>query len=102
MADQTHGYCTRCDRQVEVEHRVAYSTRRWVKYYLYMPIVLVPAFPFLAFDYVVALPICMLYMLGIGPVLMLVRDPALCCECGALVDEHARPALATSTTPSRP
>lgn len=101
MADQTSGYCTRCDRAVEVEHRYSHRTRKWVRLYLAMPLVLLPFFPILAADYVLALPMCMLYMLGIGPVLVIVRDPALCCECGALVGKDS-PVPAATPTPSTP
>jgi hypothetical protein len=100
MAEHTYGFCTRCDREVEVEHRHPLALRRKVKLYLYMPIILVPAFPFIAWDYVIALPIFMLYMMGIGPVLMIVRDPGVCCECGALVANEHRRALASAPTPS--
>lgn len=93
MDATTYAWCSRCDEQVEVERRHSPKTRRWVRAYLYMPIILVPAFPFLAWDYVIALPILMLYMLGIGPVLLIVREPGVCCQCGALVANEARRAL---------
>jgi hypothetical protein len=96
MAEQTHGYCTRCERTVDVEHKHSHATRRWLRLYLYMPLLLLPAFPILAADYIVALPTCMLYMLGIGPVLMIVREPGLCCECGAMV---AKGGAAAASTP---
>lgn len=62
--------------------------------YLFMPIILLPMFPFIAWDYVIALPIFMLYMMGIGPVLLIVREPGVCCECGALVIKEQRHAKA--------
>jgi hypothetical protein len=102
MAEHTHGFCSRCDREVEVEHRHPYSFRRKVRLYLYMPIILVPMFPFIAWDYVVALPIFMLYMMGIGPVLMIVRDPGVCVECGALVQNERSGALVSAASPSTP
>lgn len=102
MADHTYGFCTRCDREVEVEHRHPLARRRKVKLYLYMPIILVPAFPFIAWDYIIALPVFMLYMLGIGPALMVVRDPGVCCECGALVSNEHRRAHASAPSPSTP
>jgi hypothetical protein len=96
MADQT-----RCDRAVEVEYRYARATRKWVRLYLLMPLVLLPFFPILAADYILALPMCMLYMLGIGPVLVIARDPALCCECGALVGKDQPVPLPVPTPSSR-
>lgn len=97
MSEQTHGYCARCECDVEVERHHPLSLRRKLKLYLYAPVILVPVFPFIAFDYVFALPIFMLYMLGIGPVLVIVREPAVCCACGALVANNARTIVATST-----
>ncbi len=58
--------------------------------YLCFPIAMIPAFPFLAADYVVSLPIMMVYMLGIGPVLGIVREPPTCSTCGALVGTGVR------------
>lgn len=93
MDASTTGWCARCDRHVEVERKHSHATRRRVRLYLFMPIILVPMFPFIAWDYVIALPIFMLYMLGIGPVLLIVREPGVCCECGALVAKEAPRAL---------
>jgi hypothetical protein len=93
MDESTTGWCARCDQQVEVERKYSPQTRRRVRLYLFMPLILVPMFPFIAWDYVIALPIFMLYMLGIGPVLLIVREPGVCSECGALVGKEAPRAL---------
>lgn len=50
-----------------------------------MPIVLVPLFPFIAWDYVFFLPMFMLYVVGMGPALSIVKDPATCSVCGAYI-----------------
>lgn len=102
MSDQTHGYCARCNHQVEVEHRYSHSVRRKLKLYLYLPVLFVPFFPFLASDYIVALPTMMLYMIGIGPVLTIVRDPGVCGDCGALVEHETPGVLPSVPTPSTP
>lgn len=102
MSDHTHGYCARCERDVEVEHRYPQKLRSRLRLYLYLPLLLVPFFPFLASDYVVALPMLMLYMLGIGPVLRIVREPGECRECGAMVEGERKGVLQPAPTPSTP
>ena len=86
MPERTHMHCARCDREVEVAYHHPRRLRRGLRAYFFLPLALLPAFPILASDYVVALPMCMLYMLGIGPVLVIVRDPPVCARCGALLD----------------
>ncbi len=85
MAEQSHMHCQRCGCDVEVVHKHSRRLRRALRVYFLLPLALVPAFPVLASDYVVALPMCMLYMLGIGPALVIVKDPPLCARCGALL-----------------
>lgn len=102
MAEHLHGYCSRCESEVCVEHRYTKTVRSRLKLYLYLPVVFVPFFPFLASDYVVALPMLMLYMIGIGPVLTIVRDPGVCSECGALVEREVEGVLPSAPTPSTP
>jgi hypothetical protein len=63
-----------------------------------MPIILVPLFPFAASDYVVALPTLMLYMLGLGPVFAIIKDPPACSICDAIVAPGVGPA---KTDPQR-
>jgi hypothetical protein len=85
MARSTRRHCLRCARDVELEYQHSAAARRWWRVYLAVPILLLPAVPFLAGDYVVSLPLMMAYMLGIGPVLDIVRDRPLCATCGALI-----------------
>jgi hypothetical protein len=92
MTEPTHLHCVRCHDEVEVEYRHPRRLRRALRAYFFMPLLLVPAFPILASDYFVALPMCMLYMLGIGPALVIVRDPPVCARCGALLDPRRIPA----------
>lgn len=89
MSEPVH-FCERCGRDVEVEHRYSRRVRRALRGYFFLPLALLPAFPVLASDYVVALPMCMLYMLGIGPALVIVRDPPACVNCGALTQAAVR------------
>ncbi len=56
-----------------------------------IPIPIIPILPMMASDYVVSLPLLMLYMLGIGPVLAIIRDPPTCWECGAIVKALPQP-----------
>ena len=91
MSGSARPRCPRCDREVEVQYEYSAAARRWWKIYLCVPLVLLPAFPFLAADYVFSLPLMMAYMLGIGPALAIVREPATCVECDALIPAAARP-----------
>ena len=61
------------------------KARRWAKAYLFIPIPFIPVMPIMMSDYVVMLPLAMWYMLGIGPVLAIVKDKPVCQECGAFV-----------------
>lgn len=85
MSEPSHGHCLRCDCTVAIEHQHSPRLRRALKAYFYLPIALVPLFPFLAWDYVVSLPVMLLYVMGMGPALSIVRDPATCSECGAFM-----------------
>ena len=76
--------CARCDREVEAEYRYP-RMRHVAKVYMTFPLFMLPAFPFLAGDYVVSLPTMMVWALGTGPVLAIIKDPPTCRECGAFV-----------------
>lgn len=78
-------HCLRCARDVAVEYEHSATRRRWWKAYFLIPIFLIPAAPFLAGDFAVSLPLMMAYMLGMGPVLAIVREKPTCAECGALI-----------------
>ncbi|MDC0723693.1 hypothetical protein [Nannocystis bainbridge] len=78
-------HCTRCERDVAVEYQNSATARRWWRLYFLIPIFLLPASPMLASDFVVCLPLMMSYMVGMGPVLAIVREVPTCAECGALI-----------------
>ena len=81
----------RCEREVEVAYQYSPTLRRWLKAYLYVPaVLLLPMLPFVAGDFAVSLPLMMVYMLGIGPALTIVKDPPTCVDCGALIPALAR------------
>ncbi|MCY1004240.1 hypothetical protein OV079_01375 [Nannocystis pusilla] len=64
---------------------------------------MLPASPFLASDYVICLPLMMSYMVGMGPVLSIVREVPACAECGALIlAEEQGPAAARTRAPCVP
>jgi len=85
MVRSARKHCLRCEREVEVAYHHSPAVRRWWKIYFYVPILLLPALPFLAGDFAVSLPLMMAYMLGFGPALDIIRDPPLCATCGALI-----------------
>jgi hypothetical protein len=85
MADARCMHCTRCQRDVAVEYQNSAAMRRWWKLYFTVPVFLLPASPFLAADFAVCLPLMMAYMVGMGPVLAIVREQPTCVECGALI-----------------
>ncbi|MBX7083895.1 MAG: hypothetical protein K1X88_32090 [Nannocystaceae bacterium] len=80
-------HCERCSRETVgvYEHPRA---RRLARGYLLLPLPFLPFLPIIGADYAVMLPLLMAYMLGIGPVLALIQQPASCEHCGANV---ARP-----------
>lgn len=78
------GYCERCNATVETEYERP-SQRRWAHGYLLIIIPLIPLFPFIASDYVVCIPLTMIYMMGLGPVLGIIKQRPTCCECGAYI-----------------
>ena len=80
-----HAHCSRCDRTVHADYEHP-RARKWAKVYFLLPIPFVPLLPIMMSDYAVMLPMLMVYMLGLGPVHRLLRDPALCDDCGAIVE----------------
>ena len=85
----SHGPCARCKREVALEYRYPRG-RKWAKAYLLIPVPFIPVLPIMASDYVVMLPLLMWYLLGIGPVLAIVKDKPVCRECGAFVSLPGR------------
>lgn len=79
-----NAHCERCDEVVEGVYR--HPKLRLVAWgYLLIAIPIIPILPFMASDYVVSLPLLMFYMLGMGPVFAIIRDPAVCSDCGAFL-----------------
>ncbi len=85
-------HCARCQKDVEVEHDRP-GLRKVARFYTLLPILLLPLYPIAACDYVVCIPLMMLYMFGFGPVLAILREPPTCPECDAFVDVKSRAAV---------
>jgi hypothetical protein len=76
--------CGRCKAEVEGSYRHP-KLRRVAKFYGLVWIPIVPILPIMASDYVVSLPILMVYMLGFGPVYAIISQRPECDDCGAYV-----------------
>ena len=94
MRDQTHGHCERCEVQVEVAYDDA-ELRRWAKGYMCIGLPFIPLSPIIGADFAIMLPMAMVYLLGFGPALGIIREPPKCEECGAAVSPEASPAAAS-------
>jgi hypothetical protein len=82
-------HCQRCDHEVEGVY--THPRLRKVGYgYLLLIVPFIPLLPIIGADQVVMIPTLMLYMLGLGPVFAVIRDPPLCTECGALLPKPSR------------
>ena len=77
-------HCKRCKADVEASYKRP-KMRRLAKLYALIWIPIVPILPMMASDYVVSLPLLMVYMLGFGPVYALISENPECNECGAYV-----------------
>lgn len=85
-----HAYCERCGHEVEGVYRRP-THRKWAKFYFLLPIPFLPVIPMMASDFIICLPGIMVYLLGVGPVLGILRDPPHCGDCGAIA--RAQPAV---------
>jgi len=85
----THQFCLRCDHEVAVEYQHSAAQRRWWRLYFLVPVFLLPASPMLASDFAVCIPLMMAYMVGVGPVLAIIREQPTCGDCGALIFPRA-------------
>jgi hypothetical protein len=65
-----------------------------MKGYLMIPIALLPVYPFAASDFAVSIPLMMIYMMGIGRALSIVREAPTCTDCGALIPKKPSPSPA--------
>ena len=77
-------HCERCTHEVDASYRSP-KARRMARWYPMLIVPFLPVIPIIAADYVVMIPMLMVYMLGMGPVLAILRDPPLCDDCGAIV-----------------
>ncbi len=57
--------------------------------YCFLVVPFIPLLPIIASDFVVMLPALMVYMLGLGPVFAVIRDPPTCAECGGLLSRRS-------------
>ena len=96
-------FCERCDEMVEAAYDEP-RFRKWVKGYFCLGIPFIPAMPIIGSDMFVMIPLTLLYLLGFGPALGILREPPKCGVCGAAVshrpelpaaavDLHAPPAV---------
>jgi hypothetical protein len=86
-------HCERCEADVEAAYRNP-RTRRLARGYPLLIVPFIPVLPIIAADFAVMLPMLMIYMLGLGPVIGILRDPPLCNDCGAIVKALPKPARA--------
>ncbi|MCA9635931.1 MAG: hypothetical protein KC420_07880 [Myxococcales bacterium] len=82
-------YCSRCERETSASHNNP-GLRRWARIYFFLGMPFIPLIPIIGSDFAVMLPLTMVYLLGMGPALRVIREPASCDTCGADV-ERARP-----------
>lgn len=80
--------CERCQCEVEAAYDEP-ELRRWVKYYFWIGVPFIPLSPIIGADYVVMLPLTMIYILGFGPAWGILKEPPKCIECGAAVAHRA-------------
>jgi hypothetical protein len=81
----TRARCERCEIEVELEYDDP-RLRRLAKGYLFAWLPFLPVSPIIASDFAVMLPLTMLYLIGVGPALAIVREPGKCNECGAAIE----------------
>ncbi|MCA9706950.1 MAG: hypothetical protein KDK70_13940 [Myxococcales bacterium] len=87
------GQCARCDAEVEAVFQHP-RLRRVLRGYLLLPLPFVPVLPIIASDYVVMIPMLMVYMLGLGPVFAIIQEAPTCAGCGANLERPPRSAMA--------
>ena len=79
-------YCERCESQVDAAYDDP-ELRRWVKGYFLLGLPFIPLAPIIGSEFSVMLPMTMVYLIGFGPALGVLREPPKCCECGAVTDD---------------
>ncbi|MBV1858038.1 MAG: hypothetical protein KUG77_06470 [Nannocystaceae bacterium] len=81
---ETHR-CRRCEEDVQGEHEQP-KLRRLARLYFLLPIPFVPLLPIIASDFMVMIPLMMLYLLGAGAAFRFSSQKPTCPECGAFVE----------------
>lgn len=94
-------FCERCDTTVEASYRHP-KQRKLGVVYVSLLIPIIPVLPIAGADYVVSLPLLMGYLLGFGHIVSILREPALCDECGAYVPKPGTARPASTPAPSNP
>lgn len=79
-------HCQRCETEVSASYEHP-KLRRWVKGYFFLGVPFIPFIPIIGSEFIVMLPLTMLYLSGMGPALSVIRAPASCDECGADVEK---------------
>lgn len=77
--------CGRCAEDVEGEFEHP-KLRRWSRLYFLLPIPFIPLAPLIASDYIVMIPLSMLYMIGVGSALRFATEKPTCPSCGVFVE----------------
>lgn len=77
--------CRRCDEEVDGQHEQP-KLRRLARFYFLVPIPFVPLLPIIASDFMVMIPLTMLYLMGAGAALRFVTQKPTCPVCGAFVE----------------
>ena len=79
------GYCERCKEEVEAVYDDP-KLRKWIKGYFYIALPFIPLTPIIGFEFSVLLPMTMVYLIGLGPAIGILREPPKCCDCGAAIE----------------
>ena len=77
--------CRRCNDEVEGQHEQP-KLRRLAWGYFLMPVPFIPLLPIIASDFIVMIPLTMLYLLGAGAALRFITEKPTCPACGATVE----------------
>ena len=88
-------YCGRCTAEVDASYDDP-KLRKWAKGYFCLGIPFIPLLPIIGSDYIIMLPMLMIYVIGFGPAWGIIREPPKCDECGAALEDDSKIAPATS------
>jgi hypothetical protein len=91
MLAAMRAHCERCVADVDASYRSP-RARRFARWYPFLVVPFLPVLPIIAADFAVMIPMLMIYMLGLGPVMAILRDPPLCDDCGAYAKAVPKPA----------